>query len=340
MALHLSLVVAAPQEPRVRELVVDTALLDSGTRISNSLGKLAGTPILTVGGLPLETLTPGDFPLVNGAVVIAGASPTTGRAPRPSLVFVVHTGPDAGRLIPLARGTHTIGRNQGDIPIRDPEMSRHHATLVVGNKRITLIDAHSANGTRVDGTLILERALTTSSVIACGSSTCRIALLGFPADRPSTGNPSVTGPGDSADPGTAGLDIPLDVETPPPPERARMQLVTAFLPLLLGVALALITGMWFFLAFSTLSAVTGVVPLLARRRRSRAFDTAVGEAAERDRERRRRAVPDPGELAVAVETLGGSPLPPRSPAPPSRIHLRVGLADQRADIVARSIPPG
>ncbi|MBG6182083.1 S-DNA-T family DNA segregation ATPase FtsK/SpoIIIE [Arthrobacter sp. CAN_A214] len=340
VTLHLSLVIAAPLEQPIRELVVDTALLDSGTKISDSLGKLAGTPLLTVAGLPLETLTPGDFPLVDGAVVIAGATAPTGRAPAPSLVFVVHTGPDAGRLTPLARGTHTIGRDHGDIPISDPEMSRHHATLVVGKERITLSDADSSNGTWVDGTLITESTITTSSLIVCGSSTCRIALPGFPAGAPSTQGPFADGPATAADPSGADVDIPLDVEAPPPPELSRMQLVTAFLPLILGVALALSTGMWFFLAFSALSAVTGVVPFLARRRRSKAFDTAVGKAAERDGERRRRTVADAGELALAAETLRGRRFPPRSPTPPSRIHLRIGLADQRANVTVRGSLPG
>ncbi|MBG6216609.1 S-DNA-T family DNA segregation ATPase FtsK/SpoIIIE [Arthrobacter sp. CAN_A6] len=343
--LHLSLVIAALVEQPVRELVVDTALLDSGTKISNSLGKLAGTPLLTVAGLPLETLTPGDFPLVDGAVVVAGATATTGRTPSPSLVFVVHTGPDAGRLTPLARGTHTIGRDHGDIPISDPEMSRHHAPLVVGKERITLSDAHSSNGTWVDGALITESTITTSSLITCGSSTCRIALPGFPAGSattraPSIHGPSVDGPATAADPLGVDVDIPLDVEALPPPELSRTQLVTAFLPLVLGVALALSTGMWFFLAFSALSAVTGVVPFLTRHRRSKAFDTAVGEAAERDGERRRRAVADAGELALAAETLKGRRFPPRSPTPPSRIHLRIGLADQRANVAVRGSVPG
>ncbi|WP_035772591.1 FHA domain-containing protein, partial [Arthrobacter sp. Br18] len=336
--LHLTLVTAPPGEQSVRELVLDTALLDTGTKVSRSVLMLAGTSVLTVRGLPLDTLTPGLFPLVNGAVVVAGASAPVGGTSEPSLVLVISTGPDAGRLIPLGRGRHTIGRSCCNILIRDPGLSRHHATLSVGKERITISDQDSANGTRVDGVRITESAVTTGSTIACGSSTCRIALLGLPTDSAAAGGPSDGRPARAAGSGDPDPDIPLEVDATPPPERSRIQFITAFLPLVLGVVLALTTGMWFFLAFSALSAVTGVLPLMVHRRRSKAFDAAVGRAAVRDGERRRRAVPDAGTVAVSAAT-GKHPAVPH-PASPARIHLRLGLADQRANLVVRGSPPG
>jgi len=62
-----------------------------------------------------------------------------------------------GDEIPLRGGENVIGRDPHDaIVIRAPEVSRHHARLVVSGTRVTLEDLGSKNGTyigtrRVDG---------------------------------------------------------------------------------------------------------------------------------------------------------------------------------------------
>jgi len=62
-----------------------------------------------------------------------------------------------GDEIPLRSGENVIGRDPHDaVVIRAPEVSRHHARLVVSGTRVTLEDLGSKNGTyigthRVDG---------------------------------------------------------------------------------------------------------------------------------------------------------------------------------------------
>ena len=51
--------------------------------------------------------------------------------------------------------------------------------------------------------------------------------------------------------------------------------LAAVLPLLVGVGLAFLTGMWMFLAFTAVSGVSVLVPFLSGRRQRREFQAAV-----------------------------------------------------------------
>lgn len=122
-----------------------------------------------------------------------------------------------------------------------------------------------------------------------------------------------------------------------PGRPSRLLVVTALLPLVLGVVLALTTGLWFFLAFSGLSAVTGLVPLVTYRRASAVFAGEVRDAAARDRARRRSAAPDPGQ--TALDAVRASRHPPPGPSggagpAPEVVLLRLGTADQPAHLTA------
>ncbi len=340
MILHVSLACLPsthrPEAVPVRELVLDCASLGTGTRLRDELAASGAAGPFTVAGRPLEGLTPGTPPLVNGAVILCGApAPAPSPGAGPALLFVVSAGPDAGQLIPLTRGSYWIGRCGTDIVIRDSLLSRRHALLTVESDRVTLRDNHSANGTRVDGRLITETVLTADSAIRLGAGACRLAFL-FPAP----GTPSAVAASRSllqeewAGKGTG----PVPVELPAPPPRSRALLLAAFLPLGLGVALALATGMWFFLAFSALSAVTASLPWLSGQRRAASFNTAVAEAAARNAALRRRAAPDPGRIALAA-AAGAGPLRAREPAGAREICVRIGTADQPADLAVTGAPP-
>ena len=84
-----------------------------------------------------------------------------------------------------------------------------------------------------------------------------------------------------------------------------------------------------FLAFTALSAVAVMVPVLAGRRRRRELRSAVSAAAARDKERRRRSAPSAAELALyspgAVEPEGFQPAA-------SGVWLRLGTAEQLANV--------
>lgn len=327
MDLHVTLAagpgVQLPGGEPTEEIVINRAHLASGKQLHQQLFAHTGAEHLFIDGAPLADLEPGAPPLTSGAVIVATKSehcPT--RPARPSnLFFIVRSGPDAGKSVPLERGLYTIGRSAADITIHDPELSRMHALLTVTNEALTLHDRNAANGVWVDGCRVDRAAVTTDSDIRIGSSQCALVLLDTPAE-----------PVLAVD-----LSEPCEVSAPPPPEGNRLLILTAFLPLVFGIVLAVVTGMWFFLAFSALSAVTGLVPLINGRRKGRAFETAVATAVATDSERRRRAAADAGELTLAalqpVMTAFGQP----STSHCGGKYVRIGTADQPANIEVK--PP-
>lgn len=328
MDLHVTLAAGPgaqlPGGEPTEEIVITRAHLSSGAQLHKQLSERIGTQHLSIGGTPLKELEPGVPPLTSGAVIVA--SPSQQPASRPSnagnLIFLVRSGADAGKTVPLSRGVYTIGRSAADISIHDPELSRVHAVLAVSNDALVLRDRKSANGVWVNGSRVERSPVTTDSDIRIGASRCAVVLVDTPAES--------TFP--------AELHEPCEVSAPPPPEGNRLLILTAFLPLVLGIVLAVTTGMWFFLAFSALSAVTGLVPLINGRRRRRVFDSAVAAAAATDSERRRRAAPDPGGLALAalrpqLADFGRTP----SLNSGGR-YLRLGIADQHANVQPKPTP--
>ncbi|TYC97445.1 FHA domain-containing protein [Arthrobacter echini] len=329
MDLHITLVDAPPAVFPAREIVVDTDVLRSGVTLAERLEAAGHRGPFTVDGVPLTTLSPLAGALPDGAVVVAGLQPCPPRSERlPHLVFVVRSGPDAGQVVPLTRGSYTIGRADSDIVIADPALSRRQALLTVGADTITLEDLGSANGTVVDDEPITTALITVAAVVAFGTSRCGLELVDGTEWLPS---PAV----DVLAP------IPLGVELPAKP--SRILVLTAFLPLVLGVVLALTTGMWFFLAFSALSAVTGMVPLLTYRRSSKDFARTVCRAAGQDRDRRSRAVPDPGQTALDALRHSADPILPgnrEEPRAPTLALLRLGLAAQPARLTVNRADQG
>ncbi|MHA7285134.1 FtsK/SpoIIIE domain-containing protein [Arthrobacter sp. MDT3-44] len=318
MELHVTLASGPPAAFPPREIVVDTDALPTGAALAGRL-EAAGYPgPFAVDGVLLTSLVPHVGALVDGAVIVAGSRPEAGPpAHVPPLVFVVHSGPDAGQVIPLTRGSYTIGRSGSDIVVSDPAVSRNHALLTVTEDSIVLEDLGSVNGTSVDGAGITRAPITVAAHLRLGASRCRIELID------DEGWTAVS---------TPDLLDPLPVGADPPRQPSPLLVLTALLPLVLGVVLALTTGMWFFLAFSALSAVTGLVPLLTYRRSARTFGAAVQRAAEQDAVRRSRAVPDPGQ--TALDALRACRSGPRRPAgaAPDVFLLRLGAAHQPAHL--------
>ncbi|KNC19548.1 hypothetical protein AC792_05485 [Arthrobacter sp. RIT-PI-e] len=300
---------------------MDTIRIPTGAVLCERLER-AGVPgPFSVDGVPLHGLVPHQGALMNGATVVSGAPDASGTSPTPPhLVLVVRTGPDAGQVVPLTRGHYTIGREVGDIVIADPALSRRHARLTVAQDHILLEDLRSANGTHVDDTPIDSAVITVAAELRFGSSTCRLEFLDDEGwDGP--GGPDLLQP----------LQVGPAMPAPPP----RVPLLAASLPLVLGVVLAVTPGMWFFLAFSALSAATGPVPPPPSPPNATVFREAVRDAASQGALRRVRAVPDPGQ--TAVDALRASYGPASAPRPmarvrPGQVLLRLGTADQPAQL--------
>ncbi|MDR7157733.1 FtsK/SpoIIIE domain-containing protein [Arthrobacter sp. BE255] len=303
------------------ELTVDASIGTGGADLQAELGARFGTGVLSVDGFQLASLTVGEPPLVNGAVIVDGGTRSLGGKPRrPSglpapLALAVLSGTGAGTVVPLRRGTYSIGRSKADIVIPDPELSRQHARLLVSETAITIEDLDSANGTEVDGERVRNTVVTTGSVIHCGNSTMSLIFVDAPGVKLEE----------------AGSDVyePLLIQRRTDSVNRAALVLTAVLPLVIGVGLAVMTGMWMFLAFTVVSAVSVLVPVVSGRRQRRDLATAVATALRQDLERRRRAAPPLSDLVVGGPPSGASH--ERAPGE-QRIWLRLGLAAQSANI--------
>ncbi|MHC6221566.1 FtsK/SpoIIIE domain-containing protein [Arthrobacter sp. MMS24-S77] len=301
MTFHCTLVRGprAPRQGEPIELTIAVGDGNSGALVQAAVAAEFGTGELVVDGLPLKSLTVGAAPLMPGAVLVDGAdscgqdTPDSGRAPT-GLSLLVHTGPSAGLIVPLERGSYRIGRSGADISLPDPDVSRFHAALEISETAVTITDNGSANGTLVDGRKIRSAFLSTTSRIRCGGSTMSVVF-----DDGDFGAESL---------GTAGLSIaePLLVQSRSDAHARIQLLLTAGLPLLLGVGIALATGMWMFLGFTAISAIAVLAPAISGRQQRRLLAAAIEEAVEQDRARRRRCSPSAAELAVAVRSSASS----------------------------------
>lgn len=297
MTFHCTLV-RGPRALRQGEPVELTIAIgdgDSGALVQDSVAAEFRTGELMVHGFPLSGLTVGAAPLVPGAVLVDGADrpghdASDGGTCPPALSLLVHAGPTAGLVVPLERGSYRIGRSNTDICLPDPDVSRVHAVLTISETAVTITDDASANGTIVDGCRIRSALLSTASRIQIGGSVMSIVF-----DDEDYGAESL---------GAAGLSVtePLPVPRRSDPNSRTQLLFTAGLPLLLGVGMALATGMWMFVGFTAISAIAVLAPAISGRRQRRALAAALEEAVEQDRARRRRCSPSAAELAFAISS--------------------------------------
>ncbi|MBB6403921.1 FtsK/SpoIIIE domain-containing protein [Arthrobacter sp. AZCC_0090] len=337
MTFHCTLV-RGPRALRQAEPVELTLAVgdgSSGSHVQAAVAAEFGTGKLMVDGLPLESLTVGAAPLVSGAVLVDGADSCGqdardgGRTPA-TLSLLVHTGPAAGLIIPLERGSYGIGRSSTDICLPDPDVSRVHAVLTVSETALTISDNQSVNGTRVDGRKIRSAFLSTASRIQCGRSAMSVVFGDGEFGAESLGK--------------AGLGVaePLSVQTRSDTYGRVQLLLTAGLPLLLGVGIALATGMWMFLGFTAISAIAVLAPAISGRRQRRLLAAALEEAVEQDRARRRWCSPSAAELAFAVRSTASAvsdgrgrkqlkpPLTAAETVGWNEIWLRLGVSPQNA----------
>ena len=118
------------------------------------LRRVLGVPVrgLWSGSIPLDADLPlGSAVLRHGALL--GLEPPTAppAAARWPLELRVAGGPDAGRRLPLGRGLHVVGRGDAcSVRIPDPDISRRHLEIRVGEGAVEVRDLGSTNGSLLD----------------------------------------------------------------------------------------------------------------------------------------------------------------------------------------------
>ncbi|GAA1663765.1 hypothetical protein GCM10009791_09000 [Citricoccus zhacaiensis] len=252
----------------------------------------------------------GRQPTANHLVVIARPGDSTDtRGPGPDVTVVAEDGPDAGRLAPLPRSGLTVGRNHAEWLVTDPYLSAPHFRLEV--------DAEGVLVTGADADQRPAQLLWTGDrPHTAGSTTFRLVR-----GRPVPLSPIRSIPDPVVDPG-------------PEPARpnAVLQAIMAAGPLVIGVVMAVVTGLWYFLLFSLVSVAVVAVMWFQHRVASRRHGRRIRDGAERISVRLDDLAPTPGRLALAaradsVDRFGMDGVPTDGPV----IRWGTGTARLRVD---------
>ena len=92
------------------------------------------------------------------------------------VVLNVESGPQATRSFTLIQPRTVIGRKGADIPLEDPEISRHHCVIEVRERNVNLKDLDSTNGTFFEGERARAVLLKDGAVFRIGSSVIRVTF--------------------------------------------------------------------------------------------------------------------------------------------------------------------
>ncbi|HVA61107.1 MAG TPA: FtsK/SpoIIIE domain-containing protein [Mycobacteriales bacterium] len=337
-----------------RHLAVDT---QPGTTLADLLEAAGASGAVAVNGRAAQPKTLlSHIPVRDGTVLDVGRRrPATRRADPGALALLVAGGPAAGHSLPLAEGTHPLGRTE-PLPLDDPDVSRRHAQLVVTpDHSLALTDLGSLNGTRVQEQPVAgTHLLRPGDLIRMGQSALIVAMA------PTADAAMTEGDGGrlrySRPPrirvGAAGTKVDL----PAPPgetDRAPIPVLAILAPVAIGVMMALLLHQITYLAFTALSPVMAIGNVVSDRRRGRvghrqrmvefearrsaALATA-RTAQETELGRLRYDHPDPA-TALLIATGPSSRLWERQRHDDDFLTLRIGTAEIPASVEVRQTAP-
>jgi pSer/pThr/pTyr-binding forkhead associated (FHA) protein len=102
--------------------------------------------------------------------------------------LIVTRGPETGSQFPLRKRIVTIGRDDGCAIHLDREgVSRNHAQLSLEQGAWSITDLKSRNGTLVNGSRIVEHALTSGDVIGIHDIRLRFEVSDAPPPKAAAG---------------------------------------------------------------------------------------------------------------------------------------------------------
>ncbi len=289
----------------------------------------------------------------------AGEQPERdGRAPAAPLELSIVGGPESGRRIPLTPGEHVVGRSAG-IAVEDPALSAEHLTLRVdGDGGVEIVDRGSRNGTALEGVRLEPNEpapLEAGQVVQAGRTLLAV-------ERPAPVQPAA-----AAEPeGSIPFNRPPRVNRPleptvrpfdaPPdePQRPRLPIFLALIPLALGIGLWLILnqpGMLFFAVLTPMMAVSSYVEdrrsgrrgFAKRKRDYRRKLAALRDELEQERRRELRARRDASPAAPELLRRARNRDPAlweRRRGDPDFLTLRLGSGEQAAKLTTRIDPGG
>ena len=297
---------------------------------------------------------------------IPNESQTPG-APAVSLLHILR-GPDAGATFPISRGRTSLGRaalpaRGGEQPhhihLQDPFLKPVHGNFYADSSGIRWIEkrpAASEGSEKARGAKKAQggkkvqsaepRILRWDEPFRLGSSLC---ILTSPStDREHTakktsatatpGSSLGSSPGSSsgeptqmlAPLGDAGNPFEPVVVNPPAPRKLKQILLSVCLPIVVGLIIALVTGMWFLLLMSAASSLLMLLHFFGGRAENRAASQQTHQAALQEKERAL-ALPTAGDLAISgPSTLHGAAYP----------AIMLGCGPRQPYLRGRNLPLG
>lgn len=251
-------------------------------------------------------------------------------APAVSLLHILR-GPDAGASFPISRGRTSLGRaalatRGGEQPhhihLQDPFLKPVHGSFYADSSGIRWIEKHpvagegsekAQGGKRAQGAE--PRILRWNEPFRLGSSLCMLTSPSADGERTAEkANAAPTSPGSSlasshesssgepaqtlAPLGDAGNPFEPVVVNPPAPRKLKQILLSVCLPIVVGLIIALVTGMWFLLLMSAASSLLMLLHFFGGRAENRAASQQTHQAALQEKERAL-ALPTAGDLAIS-----------------------------------------
>lgn len=254
-------------------------------------------------------------------------------APAVSLLHILR-GPDAGATFPISRGRTSLGRaalaaRGGEQPhhihLQDPFLKPVHGSFYADSSGIRWIEKHPAanassekaqGGKRAQGDTMQgskraqgtePRILRWNEPFRLGSSLCMLTSPSADGERiAENANATATSPeSSSGEPaqtlaplGDAGNPFEPVVVNPPAPRKLKQILLSVCLPIVVGLIIALVTGMWFLLLMSAASSLLMLLHFFGGRAENRAASQQTHQAALQEKERAL-ALPTAGDLAIS-----------------------------------------
>ena len=265
---------------------------------------------------------------------IPNESQTPG-APALSLLHILR-GPDAGATFPISRGRTSLGRAAlpapgGEQPhhihLQDPFLKPVHGNFYADSSGIRWIEKHPAasegsekaqGAKNAQGSKKVQsaepRILRWDEPFHLGSSLCMLTSPSADGEHTakkasvtatpgsSLGSSSGSSSGEPAQMlaplGDAGNPFEPVVVNPPAPRKLKQILLSVCLPIVVGLIIALVTGMWFLLLMSAASSLLMLLHFFGGRAENRAASQQTHQAALQEKERAL-ALPTAGDLAIS-----------------------------------------
>lgn len=250
---------------------------------------------------------------------IPNESQTSG-TPAVSLLHILR-GPDAGATFPISRGRTSLGRaalapRGGEQPrhihLQDPFLKPVHGSFYADSSGIRWIEKHPSasegsekayGGKKVQGAE--PRVLHWDDPFRLGSSLCVLTSPGTDGERTvekTSAHTIAENSGESAQTlaplGDAGNPFEPVVVNPPAPRKLKQILLSVCLPIVVGLIIALVTGMWFLLLMSAASSLLMLLHFFGGRAENRAASQQTRQAAAQEKERAL-ALATAGNLALS-----------------------------------------